>query len=198
MPAVGRALPRLLEILSRRLWQYAAQRYTSPDDYLRRRWHFTDRHARRLAVHQEVKATIAGADPLGPLPNERQARELAELPAAAQPAAWAAVQEGEERPTAERIRELRERAEAALPPEKRLADLPADEQADRIRQANDRVGRQARQTRQRDGARERLERIEEKCRSLRKLHAGLVDVADRADQDLDRYLQTVHSTTEAA
>jgi ParB-like chromosome segregation protein Spo0J len=82
--------------------------------------------------------------------------------------------------------------QVAVRPAADIASLPPAEQAERIRSAERRAGRQ----RQHDGRKDCLEQVERKCRQLGRLHARFADIADRADAELAQYLRTVQSTTE--
>lgn len=79
------------------------------EDYCRERWNMTRMRASQLIGAAEVVANVNhGLQPLPPPNNERQARELSQLPADAQIHAWAATSEmlSDEPVTAERVRQV--------------------------------------------------------------------------------------------
>jgi hypothetical protein len=164
---VGEAL---LEIRERRLYRATHKTWL---DYCRERWQFTGRHGNRLIR----AAAIAGRlGPVGPT-NERQARELDQVPAAQHEALLEQLR-STGRVSAEQIRVTTELL-AALKPEEKLAQAQAAEAAA--------LGAVARINR-----RERLRKIGRLCGRLAKLHAVLPQ-ARKADAALQRYLAIVNA-----
>jgi hypothetical protein len=81
--------------------------YDSFEAYCKARWGFARAHAYRLIDAAKV---VENVSPIGDIPKESQARELARLPADQQQDAWQEViEETDGRPTAAAVRETVER-----------------------------------------------------------------------------------------
>ncbi|HEY6723811.1 MAG TPA: hypothetical protein VI197_07255 [Polyangiaceae bacterium] len=77
---VGRALTRIRDA------KLYAEEFGTFEAYCRERWGMSKTHANRLIASADVAANVT---PIGVIPNEAQARELAKLPTEKQPEAWA-------------------------------------------------------------------------------------------------------------
>lgn len=152
---VGRAL---LVIRNKKLYRTAYRRF---EDYLRDRWSMTRVHAHRLIIESEMAESLPeGAKPA----NERQARELAKVPASDRPGVMAEVKGGG-KTTAAAIAQI-----AAIFQKARVNNpCPADPQDERRRQIKSLVAR------------------------LKNLHAGIPEVADRCDRILGEYLEALEA-----
>jgi hypothetical protein len=171
---VGRAL---LEIQKGRL--YRAD-YDTWEDYCRCRWGIGARRGYQLVVFAAVADDVRtiGAQS----PNERQARELADLPAIDRQEVWEeATGAGQPTPTAARLREL---VEGRLPPEEQLQALRDSEAA-----ILDRRPAPQGRTRQVGGEDRggRLDQIGRLTGRVRKLVEGLGGDGEECLQVLDKF-----------
>jgi hypothetical protein len=114
--------------------------------------------------------------------SQRMARELAQLPPEQQAEALRLA--GGDEATSDKVRQVRELLEQ-MSPQELAAAIGRDEA-------------RGRQLDQKIGAQRRLKDIERLAARMKKIHAGLVDVADQADAALDAYLAIVRATGEAA
>jgi hypothetical protein len=98
---VGQALAR---IKAQKLYRAS---HDSFEAYCKERWGFARAHAYRLINAAKVAENVS---PIGDIPKESQARELARLPAAQQQDAWQeAIEQTDGKPTAAVVREIVER-----------------------------------------------------------------------------------------
>lgn len=72
----------LLEIRNQKLYRGTHETF---EDYCEERWGFSKRHCNRLIAAAKVAENLG---PIGPVPNESQAREIARLPDDQQSGAW--------------------------------------------------------------------------------------------------------------
>ena len=191
LAGTNEAFEALLEIQQKQLY------LASHDDfweYVDSRWPTSKRHIYRLLARERVVENVSAADrsdPLGhkaPVPNERQARELARLPANDQPPVWEAVcamaKATRKRVTAAALREAVDQFLSAE--EEADAEAVAGAAAERQRRASAEVDREAveawagalgranRRLRRRFGERaaEGLRLVEEGAALVRALVAG--------------------------
>lgn len=165
--AYGDIAPALQAIHKKRLYR----EHGSFESYVEERWGISRARAYQLINQGKVSTNVGAAVP------EAHARELAAVKDDKQGEVLAAA--GGVDATAARIREL-------------LAAMPPKQQAEVVR----RFEAGGRQAAVEVGRRDRVESIEGYCRKLRKVHAGLTDVADAADLALDKYLQVIRGSTE--
>lgn len=188
----------LMEIRDAKLYR---RDYDSFDAYCRGRWGFGKSHAYRqieaAIVAHNVSPHNGTTSPMGDkvsrkvesLPNERQARELAELPADQQREAWeSATVDGPT--TVSRLADIVARAKACLPPEPEEDDiesLPPDEQVERIQRNEERI--MARVTRERSAAdrKGRIGQIRSLIARVRKLVEGLGDEGRKLSRSMERF-----------
>jgi hypothetical protein len=91
------------------------------EDYCRTKWNFDRTYAHRLIKASEVVENVAHGQQIEP--NERQARELARLPAEQQPEVWQEVVERTEgKPTAAAVHEVIEERSARREPSTAVLD----------------------------------------------------------------------------
>lgn len=160
---------------------YAHDGFATFDAYIRSRarWRFGRSRAYQLITLAEVDEAVS--TPGGHRPTEKQARELAKLPAESQPAAWeAATGGGQEPPSAARIAELVAKARASVPAG-RLAEQPPEKQREAILEAErslrERDAEEARQVGG-EGRKERLAAVDRAIALAIKLADGLGEEAD--------------------
>lgn len=166
----------LAQIRDRRLYRQTHKRFEA---YCEERWGFTGRRGRQLAQAAEFGTIV-------PLQNEAQARALAKHPPEDRVSAWdRAAATGT--PTAAKLESLLRK--------------DAQSQAEEIRKEEEEVlsvrKEPAEPTEPRSAARDRVNQVRALCGRLKRLHAGLTDVADAADAALDGYLAIVEGTTES-
>lgn len=166
--AVGKALK---EIHDAELYKPA---YGTWEGYCRGRWGFGRHRGYQLISAFVVSTNVNKAIPEG------QARILAKQPPEVQRQALAQVSAAG-KVTAAALEEMVSQINAEE--EERLRNAPPAERPKREDS--------------RSSARARLDQIRGLCKRLKRLHAGLVDVADEADAILEAYLAKCESTTES-
>ncbi len=170
----------LLEIRDRGLFRetHADFRTYCRDRF--RAWKISNRHVNRLIASLGVYGALGPAGPA----TERQARELAGVDADLQRRVWqAAVEEFGRHPTAPELRRT-------------LELLEEETELERVRQAEAKA-LAAPAPRKERTARDRINAILSLTVRCRKLHAGLVDVADQADAALNAYERIISPPQEA-
>lgn len=170
--AAGEAL---LEIREQRLYRFHRDEPATWEAYCRTRWRVSGRHANRLI---EAATLVRELGPIGSdagIRNERQAREMVQVPASQRRRILEELQQSE-RPTSTQIRLARREIEALSSGQRFEAAQDAEVQA--LHSLKD-------LERQRT-----LARIERLCERLRELHATL-PAAAAAEEALTNYLAAV-------
>jgi ribosomal protein L29 len=157
---VTSAVKALAEIKRTKLYELTHETW---EEYCRERWGKSAGRLRQLLVLEKVRRNVAGATYVAP--TDLQARAMQALSPEAQREAWRAANEAG-KPTADRIKEIADKALASLDPKEQVRRIKENETRMREQEA-------ARIVSGGDGARDRLDRIRSLSRRLRKLTEGL-------------------------